>query len=160
MSDYVANERTLGNMGDMTVVYNYGFLGCYGVGFGFPLLLGLPSDTKSCGREDFLAALEEYQLKKGISGLIYKGASATDARSILTEFERIISTKLSCIDNSENIESRVASNAISNLIAAMNARLDLEADQADGNRFRSRHLDLDSQIKQQLLTQLPASVSL
>merc|ERR1711997_825032 len=104
---------------------------------------------------------EEYQLKKGISGLIYKGASANDARSILTEFERIISTKLSCIDNSENIESRVASNAISNLIAAMNARLDLEADQAaDGNRFRSRNLDLDSQIKQQLLTQLPASVSL
>ena len=61
-------------------------------------------------------------MKKGISGLIYKGASANDARSILTEFETIVATRLNCLSNDENIESLKALNAVKNLIAAMNAR--------------------------------------
>ena len=63
LSDYVANDRTLGNLGDITVIYNYGFLFTYGIGFGFPLLLGLPDQEKSCGRHDFLDTLAQYDLQ-------------------------------------------------------------------------------------------------
>ena len=63
LSDYVANDRTLGNLGDITVIYNYGFLFTYGIGFGFPLLLGLPDENKSCGRNDFLNTLAQYDLQ-------------------------------------------------------------------------------------------------
>ena len=41
-----------GSTGD-AVLYNYGFLGTYGVGFGFPLLLGLPEARLDCGYNDF-----------------------------------------------------------------------------------------------------------
>ena len=47
VGDFVLNNRTLGNLGDdYTVVYTYGFWFSYGIGFGFPLLLGLPEETK------------------------------------------------------------------------------------------------------------------
>jgi len=123
LSDYIANDRTLGNLGDdYTVVYNYGFLFSYGIGFGYPLLLSLPEETKSCGRQDFLNTLYEYELQNGVQGLLARGASNSDVASILTEFETIISTKLNCLSNDENIESMKALNAVKNLIAAMNAR--------------------------------------
>ena len=123
LSDYVANERTLGNLGDdYTVVYNYGFLFAYGIGFGYPLLLSLPEETKSCGRQDFLRTLYEYELQNGVQGLLARGASNSDVVSILTEFETIVATRLNCFSNDENIESQKALNGVKNLIAAMNAR--------------------------------------
>jgi len=123
LSDYVENERTLGNLGDdYTVVYNYGFLFAYGIGFGYPLLLSLPEETKSCGRQDFLRTLYEYELQNGVQGLLARGASNSDVVSILTEFETIVATRLNCLSNDENIESLKALNAVKNLIAAMNAR--------------------------------------
>jgi len=137
LSDYVENDRTLGNLGDMTVVYNYGFLATYGIGFGFPLLLGLPDDKKSCGRDDFVNTLAQYDLQGGISPLLYR-ADLADIQSILIEFELIIGTKLSCIDSAENIESQVVTNAVSNLIGAMAARLELAASE---NRRSLHHVE-------------------
>ena len=133
----------MGNLGDITVIYNYGFLFTYGIGFGYPLLLGLPDDTKGCGRNDFLDTLDDYQLGRGISNLVYQGASPADIQSVLVEFERVIGTKLSCIDSSENVESLIATNAVSNLLAAMSARLELES--ASTTSFQSRKLDLVSE---------------
>jgi len=127
LSDYVANDRTLGNLGDMTVVYNYGFLFTYGIGFGFPLLLGLPDDKKSCGRDDFLNTLAQYDLQGGVAPLLHHYASLANIQSILAEFELVIGTKLSCIDSAENIESQAVINAVTNLIASMAARLGLES---------------------------------
>jgi len=127
LSDWVENDRTLGNIGDMTVVYNYGFLFTYGIGFGFPLLLGLPDDTKSCGRDDFLDTLAQYDLQGGVAPLLHHYASIANIQSILAEFELVIGTKLSCIDSAENIESQAVINAVTNLIASMAARLGLES---------------------------------
>jgi len=127
LSDWVENDRTLGNIGDMTVVYNYGFLFTYGIGFGFPLLLGLPDDTKSCGRDDFLNTLAQYDLQGGVAPLLHHYASLANIQSILAEFELVIGTKLSCIDSAENIESQAVINAVTNLIASMAARLGLES---------------------------------
>ena len=138
----MANNRTLGDLGTIDVVYNYAFLANYGVGFGFPLLLGLPDDTKDCSSYDFSNALKEYQLDGGVSGLLYQGASVEDVRSVVTEFETVIGTKLSCIDNTENVESQVAVNAVSNLIAAFNARLDVEESSYKRTTFQARKIEL------------------
>jgi len=127
LSDWVENDRTLGNIGDMTVVYNYGFLFTYGIGFGFPLLLGLPDDTKSCSRDDFLNTLAQYDLQGGVAPLLHHYASLANIQSILAEFELVIGTKLSCIDSAENIESQAVINAVTNLLASMAARLGLES---------------------------------
>ena len=81
------NNRTLGNLGDVTVVYNYGFLFTYGIGFGFPLLLGLPEDKKSCGRDDFVNTIAQYDLQGGVTPLLDRYASPTDIQSLLIEFE-------------------------------------------------------------------------
>jgi len=126
LSDYVENMRTLGNLGDMSVVYNYGFLFTYGIGFGFPLLLGLPEEKKSCNRFDFLDTLAEYELDRGVAPLLARGASPSDIQSILSEFELVVGTKLSCIDSTENSQSQIVSNSVRNLLAAMIGRLELE----------------------------------
>jgi len=39
---YVANNRSLGNLGGMGTIWKYGFYGFFGVGFGSPLLFSLP----------------------------------------------------------------------------------------------------------------------
>jgi len=194
LSDYVENDRTLGNLGDMTVVYNYGFLFTYGIGFGFPLLLGLPDDKKSCDRNEFLNTLARYNLQGGITPLLVDfeslasicGANQnfdnvqqclagkkerTDTlaniQSLLTEFELVIGTKLSCIDSTENIESQKVTNAVTNLIAAMAARLELELSQNEhaNNLRRKLHvneekIDLKIVAKEEPLNLLPEPPSL
>lgn len=131
----------------MSVVYNYGFLFTYGIGFGYPLLLGLPSDTKSCGRDDFLETLSEYGLEHGVSYLLQQGIAASDVQSILIEFERVVATKLSCVDSSENEESQIATNAVSNLLAAMNARLGISNSRSS---FAARKLEEQAELPIQL----------
>jgi len=126
LSDYVENKRTLGNLGDMSVVYNYGFLFTYGIGFGFPLLLGLPEEKKSCSQFDFLDTLGQYELDRGVAPLLARGASPADIASVLSEFQLVVGTKLSCIDSTENLQSQIVTNSVNNLLAAMNARLELE----------------------------------
>ena len=145
-SDFIGNNRTLGDLGTIDVVYNYAFLANYGIGFGFPLLLGLPDDTKDCSSYDFSRTLKEYQLDNGISGLLQQGATTEDVRSILTEFATVIGTKLSCVDNAENLESQVAVNAVSNLVAAFNARLDVEESRYKRTTFQARNLELPTSL--------------
>jgi len=145
LSDYVDNDRTLGNFGDMSVVYNYAFLGAYGIGFGFPLLLGLPDDKKSCTRDDFANALSQYDLQGGMAPLLYRYTSLINIRSILAEFELVIGTKLSCIDSTENIESQAVTTAVTNMIAAMAARIEIEAIHRNSESFVQRKLDVNEE---------------
>ena len=154
------NNRTLGNLnGDFSVVYNYGFLFTYGIGFGFPLLLGLPEDKKSCGQDDFVNTLAQYDLQGGLSPLLNRCASPADIQSLLVEFELIIGTKLSCIDSAENIESQVVTNAVSNLIAAMAARLELESQSRRNSYHVERKLDiLEEEISSTLAEETPRSL--
>merc|ERR1712223_495301 len=51
---------------------------------------------------------------------------ASDIQSILSEFELVVGTKLSCIDSTENSQSQIVSNSVRNLLAAMIGRLELE----------------------------------
>jgi len=145
LSDYVDNNRTLGNFGDQSVVYNYAFLGFYGIGFGFPLLLGLPDVKKSCTRDEFANALSQYDLQGGISPLLYRYTSLINIRSILAEFELVIGTKLSCIDSTENIESQAVTIAVTNMIAAMAARIEIEAIHRNSESFVQRKLDVNQE---------------
>ena len=65
-SDWISNNYTINNFADdFKLMQSYAFLGVYGIGFGFPYLLGLPSEQKSCGRTDFRRTLKEFQLQKG-----------------------------------------------------------------------------------------------
>ena len=75
-SDFIGNNRTLATM-NIAVLHLYGYVFFYGVGFGHYLLsFDLPSDSKACGRNDFLATLEEYHLNiDGISGLLQRASS-------------------------------------------------------------------------------------
>ncbi len=57
-SDLVVNNRTLTNIGGIITVHRYGFILFYGIGFGFPYLLGIPSPTFSCSSKDYLQALK------------------------------------------------------------------------------------------------------
>jgi len=154
LSDYVANDRTLGNLGDMSVIYNYGFLFTYGIGFGFPLLLGLPDEKKSCGRHEFLNTLAQYDLQKGLTPLLYRGAALADIESLLIEFQLIIGTKLSCIDSSENLDSLIVTNAVSSLITAMFSRLQLEVADSPVRLFQARKLDLEKENQQKFAAPL------
>ena len=64
-SDWISNNYTINNFADdFKLVQSYAFLGVYGIGFGFPYLLGLPSEQKSCGKTDFRRTLKEFQLQK------------------------------------------------------------------------------------------------
>jgi len=148
LSDYVANDRTLGNLGDMSVIYNYGFLFTYGIGFGFPLLLGLPDEKKSCGRHEFLNTLAQYDLQKGLAPLLYRGAALADIESLIIEFQLVVGTKLSCIDSGENLDSLIVTNAVSSLITAMFSRLQLEVADSPVRLFQARKLDLEKENQQ------------
>jgi len=154
LSDYVANDRTLGNLGDMSVIYNYGFLFTYGIGFGFPLLLGLPDEKKSCGRHEFLNTLAQYDLQKGLAPLLYRGAALADIESLIIEFQLVVGTKLSCIDSSENSDSLIVTNAVSNLLSAMVNRLQLEVADSPVRLFQARKLDLEKENQQKFAAPL------
>ncbi len=127
LSDYVENNRTLGNLGDYTVVYNYGFLAAYGVGFGYPLLLGLPDDTLDCNSGDWTYLVNMYKLNNGLGELLASGLPKSAVRSIVNEFSLFANAKLKCIidRNKDNEEAADVEFAIEKLIKAMNLRLDL-----------------------------------
>lgn len=132
LSDYVENNRTLGNLGDYNVIYNYGFLASYGVGFGYPLLLGLPEDQLDCDANNFVNTLNKYGLQGGINGLLASGASKAIAASLIAEFDLLVRVRISCILNrdADNIEAAEVLWALDKLVAALNLRLGLESDNA------------------------------
>ena len=67
-------------------------------------------------------------MQKGINGLLKRGSSPSEISSIITEFELIANSKLSCFKPEENVESMKALNALKNLVAAMRARVKVEDD--------------------------------
>ena len=113
------------------VLYSYGFLGTYGVGFGAPLLAGLPDDEVSCGSSDFLKMVSEYGLEYGVSGYLSQsygsGATAAALSSRVGEFDLLVRSAINCVLSQEDSYSEAAEVAwaLDELITAMNSRLSL-----------------------------------
>jgi hypothetical protein len=145
-SDFVINNRSLGNFGSLTTVYANSGKGFYGVGFGFPLLLGLPEDKLLCGPQDFLRTLDEYQLTGGLADLFAGDAPASAWRSVVSEFDLWARTKLACILDFE-AEIREAAElgfALEQLTAAMNLRIDVE--EADRSKALAEQADRSNEV--------------
>jgi hypothetical protein len=137
-SDFVINNRSLGNFGSITNVYVSAGKGFYGVGFGFPLLLDLPEDNLKCDSSDFLRTLDKYQLTDGLGKLFASSLSISAIKSIVSEFNIWVKTKLACILDfeAEIKEAAEIGFALDDLNMAMNLRIDLEAsDRAKIEKF-------------------------
>lgn len=157
LEDIVANNRTLSNVGgtaeadDTTIagsfglvaagdidvfLYDAGFLFFYGLGFGLPLILGLPDDTLSCGSENYNTLVDRYGLTNGVSGFL-PAPQTSSLSSRISEFELLASSQLDCILSKEDdsLEAAEAAWALEELIAALNLRLELE--EAQGSKHRS-----------------------
>jgi hypothetical protein len=127
-SDIVINNRTLGNFGSFTNIYIYGGKAFYGVGFGFPLLLGLPEDKLKCGSKDFLKTIDEYKLNNGLNDLFASGLPISAVKSIVGEFDIWVRTKIACILDfeAEIKEAAEIGFSLDELNAAMNLRINIE----------------------------------
>ena len=44
-----------------------------GLGFGLPLIIGLPETVLTCGRQDFEDLIEDYGLERGLQPLLNEG---------------------------------------------------------------------------------------
>lgn len=130
ISDYVSNNRSTSDFGGPATLYKYGFLSTYGVGFGFPLLLGLPDDTLSCDSYDFVKLAEDYGLSYGVASYFPSHNHALDNSlgSRVSEFDLIAHAKLDCVlshaDNHQ--EAAEVQWALDELVAALNLRLKYE----------------------------------
>ena len=81
--------------------------------------------------------------------MLYRGAALADIESLIIEFQLVVGTKLSCIDSSENSDSLIVTNAVSNLLSAMVNRLQLEVADSPVRLFQARKLDLEKKENQQ-----------
>ncbi len=145
--DVLAHNRTFDNVAgtvtndDGTVVavaedivpfvYESGFLGFYGAGFGLPLILGLPEEDLHCGAEDFHHLIQSYGLEYGPGPFLSSPLATSSSSSLasrLGEFELLSATQLDCVlsREGENLESAEAAWALEELNVAMNLRLQLE----------------------------------
>jgi len=151
-SDYAANNRSLRAFGgtvendDGTLsvvtndlsqtVFDYGFLGFYGVGFGAPLILGLPDENLSCGSYDFQNLVDSYGLSHGVSGYFpsYDSSLPAQLSSRVSEFELLSSARLDCVLAKEGDSESAAEVvwALEELIAAINLRLECEESHSGG----------------------------
>ena len=87
-------------------------------------------------------------IQKGLAPLLHRGAALADIESLIIEFQLVIGTKLSCIDSSENSDSLIVTNAVSNLLSAMVNRLQLEVADSRVRLFQARKLDLEKENQQ------------
>ncbi len=153
--DYVNNNRTLGNFGgtienedgdivtnvavgtSLTTLYDHGFLGLYGLGFGLPLIVGRPSDRLDCNSGDFTEVVREFGFEYGIAPYLGSGAASygggletAQLSSRICEFEIVVNSRINCILSREddNEEAAEVVWALEELITAMNSRVALEAD--------------------------------
>jgi len=114
---------------DVTQLYTYGYLFFYGIGFGFPSLLGNPDPPPiKCGVDNYHSLLEKY----GISGdklNLVSQFGVKSARSLIKEFSTFLQLELSCIlDEANNyLEAADVKWSLDNLLAAYNSRLDIES---------------------------------
>ena len=138
-SDWLINNRTkfdatggvfgVGNI-ESPVLYSYGFLATYGVGFGGPLLAGLPDDEVSCGSADFVNLVGKYGLEYGVSGYLTQygsGATAAALSSRVAEFDLLVRSEINCVLSQEDsyTEAAEVAWALDELISAINSRLSL-----------------------------------
>lgn len=135
-SDWVINDRSKNDlMSDniqAEVMYKYGFLFFYGIGFGAPLLVGLPEDKLDCSSLEFPKLVERYGLSYGVDQQLASGygsdAHARDISSRINEFDLLVRLEFDCIlgKTDDYIEAQEAEFAINELITALNARVALE----------------------------------
>ena len=74
-----------------------------GLGFGLPLIIGLPETVLTCGRQDFEDLIEDYGLERGLQPLLNEGYSEKDLKSIVKEFSILLPVKLRCIGQVHHI---------------------------------------------------------
>lgn len=127
--EWLQNRRTIADFGGIATLYIYGFMAFYGLGFGLPLLLGLPKPYLSCGPSDFLEVLEEYELAKPfpVEALV-RNYGIEAARTLINEFGTFVQLRLSCVLDREDTTELAADLlwAIEELVTALNIRVDLE----------------------------------
>jgi len=124
--DYVGNDYKITSTNQ---IYTYGFLFFYGLGFGFPALVGNPSlPPIDCSVDNYQNTLERYGLTYGPTTLASQ-VGVKSARSLVKEFDTFVRLELACIlDEENNCESAAEVKwTLDNLIASYDARLDLEA---------------------------------
>ena len=126
---YKTEEKTLSTLTPADL-YTYGFLGTYGVGFGFPLLLGLPERQLSCGAYDFTSLVDRYGLAGGVAGYYpsHDHALGASLDSRVAEFDLLVRAKLDCVLSQENdyLEAAEVAWALDELSAALSARIACE----------------------------------
>ena len=135
-SSFVLNNRTLGNFGDVSTWWGYGQTGFYGIGFGFPYILGLPEDNLPCHSSDFQETLEQYKLTNGLDDLFATSLPISAIRTIVGEFDSWVRIKIACITDSEGdyVEAAEVSFLLDELIGAMNLRIDIEEAERESNK--------------------------
>ena len=129
-SRYFSNDQTLYKLykkaieeGNFETLSSYGFFYSYGLGFGLPLIIGLPETVLTCGRQDFEDLIEDYGLERGLQPLLNEGYTARDLKSIVKEFSIILPVKLRCLDEYKNLESMKVQNSFKEFVSAMTSRL-------------------------------------
>jgi hypothetical protein len=127
-SDFVLQNRILGNFGDIGTWWGYGTTGFYAIGFGFPYILGLEEDNLPCHSTDFLEILNDYKLSSGLDPLFASSLPIDTVRAIIGEFDTWVRIKLACITDFEGsyLESAEVIFLLDELNTAMNLRTDLE----------------------------------
>ena len=94
-----------------------------GLGFGLPLLFGLPETVLTCGRQDFEDLIKDYGLERGLQPLLNEGYTKRDLKSIVKEVSILFPSKLRCIDEYKNLESMKVQNSFQEFVSAMTSRL-------------------------------------
>ena len=80
-SDFVTNNRSLGNVRSFGFLWRSMYIGAgQCVGFGFPLLLGLPAYDLDCTPQDFNDTVEQFNLQNGLQPLFDSGLTTTEIR--------------------------------------------------------------------------------
>ena len=132
-SDFVNNNRTLGNFGDISAWWGYGSTGFYAIGFGFPYILSLPEDNLPCHSSDFQETLDQYKLTNGLDELFASSLPISGIRAVVGEFDSWVRIKIACITDFESdyIEAAEVAYLLDELNAAINLRIDVEESERD-----------------------------
>ena len=105
-----------------------GFIGSYGIGFGYPHLTAqaMPSSELSCGLKDYYAVLEEFNILDGPKVLLEIFDEKEDVKSILSEAENHLNIRLKCLDPDQNIQNFRVKETVKLLMLAMDIRVDVD----------------------------------
>lgn len=130
LSDILIFNRTSGHFGGMSNIYNYAVKGFYGVGFGFPLLLGLPESNLPCSEADFHYLINKYHLRNGVKDLIGSGMPFTSIQSAINEFDILIRTYLGCLldFDGEIVEAAEVTFSLDDFVSALQLRIGIEVE--------------------------------